>query len=159
MFFASDARFPFTYSCTFCDCLRHILFETFWNRVPFFLHKLYASLPWFWIGRFLYGPLGWGIMCYSRYQCYLQLSLNCLNVLLILIWQTNLTWPTLVWTRASWLLVGGAGPWNIKSCSLLASWWFWINFWRCLFNKFCCVCLLNMNIDCCCLQALSILKR
>ena len=45
MFCANDARFPFTYSCMFRDRLRHVLFETCWDRVPFFLRTLYASLP------------------------------------------------------------------------------------------------------------------
>ena len=44
MFFANDARFPFTYLCMFCDHLGYVLFETCWDRVPLFLRTLYASL-------------------------------------------------------------------------------------------------------------------
>ena len=36
MFFANDARFPFTYSPMFRDRLRHVFVETCWDRVPFF---------------------------------------------------------------------------------------------------------------------------
>ena len=47
MFFANDARFPFTYSHIFCDRLRHVLFETCWDRVCFFLAYAVRIASWF----------------------------------------------------------------------------------------------------------------
>ena len=51
MFFANDARFPFTYSRMFRDHSHHVLFETCWDS-HVFLHTLYASLPILWTARF-----------------------------------------------------------------------------------------------------------
>ena len=40
MFFAKDTRFPSTYSRMFRDRLRHVLFQTCWDRVPLFAYAV-----------------------------------------------------------------------------------------------------------------------